>query len=164
MARNCRFQQPFVKGVISLAVVLSMCGCEATVTASNPHAADARRGLELQGELSRLSARLALLENQILLERQNAARMQQESVQQRVRIAALETRTAPAPVADEAVPPSSVSARGLSAEAELRLTLQLLMRAIERLDISADEKAMLKNSLRPARAIDRDNPWSMAQY
>jgi hypothetical protein len=106
---------------------------------------------------------VAALESQILLERQNAARIQQDSARQLARIAALEANTSNVAAATDPGP-RSLGTPGSSAEAELRMTMQLLMRAIERLDISADEKAMLKSSLRPTRTIDRENPWSMARY
>jgi hypothetical protein len=134
-------------GVV-LALILIACAPSAA-TVQTPK--DSANVDALKAEVLRLSARVNALEN----------RSRQEQHSDR---AGFKTQAPPA------VPGTASSMReanptdALRVEAELRLVYKALMRTIERLDVSAEEKEALKSHLRPVRSLDRDNPWSMAQY
>lgn len=142
--------------------LLSAIACEpeaGTRVAKDPVAYTA-----LRAEILRLSEKVTALELQLQQEQRNAARARQETQEQRERIVALEGQvTTPGEDVIARSPPASV-ATTMQAEAELRIAYRAMMRAIERLDISAEEKAALKGSLRPTRSLDRQNPWSVASF
>lgn len=144
-------------------VILLGCACE-PIEATLPAARVPARDLGLSVEIQRLAQKVTVLEVQVQQEQRNAARARQQTQEQRERIAMLEAQTVVP--ADGAVghPPPASAVTTIQAEAELRVAYRAMMRAIDRLDISPEEKAALKGSLRPTRSLDRQNPWSVASF
>jgi hypothetical protein len=187
MPRRSRAKKVLVNCFIGLSVILLTDAC-GPVSSENAHLQQQVQLLKLRGEIQRLVARIDSLEVALRMEQSSAARAQQQTQEQRLRIVALENEpqmravrasTTPTPPNVEhetlgAIPPDAREHRPQSnlrsansaaqAEAELVLAYRALTRAIERLDISAEEKAALKNSLRPTRSLDHNNPWSVADY
>jgi hypothetical protein len=163
MARTNNIGRVLAEGTVALVVALLATACETSQVPAPAVKDPARLGV-VEGEVLRLTARINALESQLRLEHKNAARARQETQEQRERLAALENQI-PTPAADPAPsPPAASTATTMQAEAELRAAYRALMRAIERMDISAEEKAAIKSSLRPTRTLDHDNPWSIAKY
>lgn len=162
MPRSPKFIRIFARAAVCSGALLAQLACESTHAAAT-HAQSSSRGTQLEREIFRLSARVNALEIQLNQERRSAAARRLESNTQRERLAAFEGQASAVPFGD-AVPRGMNVNGSTQVQAELRRALPLLMRAIERLDISSEEKAALKSSLRPSRALDPDNPWSIAKY
>ncbi len=159
MARRSNSMRILARGGTGALVLLLSIACEPS-EASMPVARQPAGYAPLSAEVQRLSAKVTVLESQLQMEQRNAARARQAMQEQRERIVALESQgTTPGAAGVDRLPPSSV-ATTMQAEAELKIAYRAMMRAIERLDISAEEKAALKASLRPTRSLDRENPWS----
>jgi hypothetical protein len=162
MARLCK-KQTLARGVTGVVVLFLSVACEPG-QASMPVARHPAGYALLSAEIRRLSEKVTALESQLQQEQRNAARARQETQVQRERIVTLEGQiTAPGDELSVRPPPVNVAAT-MQAEAELRVAYRAMMRAIERLDISVEEKAALKASLRPTRSLDRQNPWSVAAF
>jgi TolA-binding protein len=182
MARRTCKNWAFVPiAVMALGIGLTPLGC-ATSHARLAKAHDTDRVHQLQAQVQRLSLKVAALETQLQKEHRAITRERLVNQEQRERLAKLEsdfsakvsdparegsTATADAQVT---VDPGSIAterasvtlAARMTVEAELRQAHLALMRAIERIAVSPEEKALLKNSLRPARSLDPDNPWATA--
>jgi hypothetical protein len=164
MTRGRKNRQALASGLAGLLVALLALACTASRGRALPVQAS-RQSTSLEAEVMRLSARIGALENQLLQDRRALTRAQQETQEQRERVAALESQV-PASRGESSQLSSSTPATvgTTQVEEELRVAFRALSRAIERLDISAEEKAALKSSLKPTRQLDHDNPWSLAKH
>lgn len=156
--------------------VLLMLGCQASAGSSQAPtiARPPNKVVPLQSaEIARLTHRIEVLEQQLQQERRSAALDRIENQQQRERLLALEGRlaaqatdSARSTAVTESLPRASRAslATTVEVEAELRHVFQSLLRAIERMDITEQEKSALKNSLKPTRSLDQSNPWASAGY
>ena len=159
MARRSNSMRILARGGTGAVALLLAIACEPS-EASMPVARDPLGYVPLKAEVQRLSAKVTALETQLQMEQRNAARARQATQEQRERIVVLESQvTPPSDAVVTRAPPASM-ATTMQAEAELKIAYRAMMRAIERLDISAEEKAALKASLRPTRSLDRENPWA----
>lgn len=175
MARSRRSRQTAGSPYGACAVLL-MLGCQATAgnsqapTLARPQSESAPLG---SADIVRLAHRIDVLEQQLQQERRAAALDRFENQQQRERLLALEGRLAAqvaesqrSTVVTESLPTASRAslATTVQMEAELHHAFQSLLRAIERMDITEQEKSTLRNSLRPTRSLDQSNPWASAGY
>jgi hypothetical protein len=111
------------------------------------------------------SVRLRALEAEVL--RLSVKVNELESLQQKARRSTLAARDRQSPLGTSETAPAMLetnAADAVNAERELRFVYKALMRAIERLEISTEEKEALKSHLRPIRTLDHENPWSVAEY
>lgn len=181
MARRICTDWTVVSAAIAFPIALSMLGC-ATSQVDSARARDATGARQLQAEVQRLAVKVTALETQLQKEHKAIARERLVNQEQRERLASLESESssqasdssrvevAATISARETVEPASVPPRQprvslaarMTAEAELRQAYLALMRAIDRMAISAEEKAALKSSLRPTRSLDPENPWATA--
>lgn len=168
---------------IALGMGSTVLGC-ATRQADRARASTSAGAQQLQAEVQRLSLKIATLETQLQQQHRAIARERLVNQEQRERLTELENGTssvesdairvaasssgAASGTIDPGHVPSQRASTSLAvrmtAEAELRQAYLALMRAIERMDISAEEKAVLKNSLRPTRSLDPQNPWATARH
>jgi outer membrane murein-binding lipoprotein Lpp len=123
---------------------------------SRPAVVDTARTEQLTREVTRLNQRVASLS--VALAAQNA----------RIEQSARETEALPRLANDESVAchgQSELRAEptGVNVELELRAAQRALIRVIERLNLTADAKRELLQSLKPARSLDTENPWVAAK-
>jgi hypothetical protein len=144
------FGRAVARGLGGVALALTLTAC-ARSAATTPTPNDAARLHTLEAEVLRLSAKVNALEDLLQQERRST----------------LAVRNRQSPRGAPETTPTTLepnTANAVRAEAELRLAYKALMRAIERLDVGAEEKEALKSHLRPTRALDHENPWSVAEY
>jgi hypothetical protein len=161
MDRRVYKLRPWTGAVAVLFAATSAFACQAN-QAAKPAASQVRQATWLRAEVERLGARVVLLERKLEQDHRTIAKQRVDNQEQRARLVALEAQSAMNQRSTaEAESNLSIVAR-MTVEAELRQAYQAVMRAIERMDISTEERAALKNSLRPTRAIDSENPWASA--
>lgn len=160
MARHaCRISSPKL-AVASVIAVWTALGCNPSER-PDPHLPSQLTALHL--EVQRLSMRIASLERQLQIEHRAVAKERLTNQEQRERLASLEAQSSMKESPASSDSSTQSAAAHMTAEAELRQAYRAVMRAIERMNLSAEEKAALKNSLRPTRPLDSENPWASAR-
>jgi cell division septum initiation protein DivIVA len=108
------------------------------------------------------SSQLSRLQEEIRMLKDTVAQLSQRLAEQAAQLKQPATVSAPLATAERVeganaqVPPASSRA---TTEVELRNAQRALARIIERLDMTPDAKRQLLQGLRPARALDAENPW-----
>ena len=114
----------------------------------------------LQAETAKLQAEIAALQARLMERERSSAELRREyaKLAQRIdRLLELQQRTYQA-VAEK--PAAPVEYRALPAPTERQLEIRAMIRAIDRLDLTPEQKRALIQMLRTPRELDGSNPWN----